>query len=261
MTPVDSMSFVGRPPFFRPKADEVHISVTFTWDKPEAERLAEHWRAYYPIVRIGGPAYGQRGGKFIGGRYVKPGVTFTSHGCPNRCSQCMVRHDLVEAEEIMPGWIVQDDNLAATSDRHLDLRVFPMLKAQPLPIQFSGGLEAARINAKWIERLRSVRLGQLFLAYDKSSDDLDVSRAAALLENAGIPRDKCRCYVLIGQPGDTQAAARRRCEQVWGWRLMPFAMLYRDETGLRPDNGWRQLQRTFSRPPATKAYFKAATHA
>jgi len=34
-TPTDEMAFVGDPPppAFRPEADEVHISCTFTWDR------------------------------------------------------------------------------------------------------------------------------------------------------------------------------------------------------------------------------------
>lgn len=256
MTPIDSMAFVGEPTLFRPEANEVHISVTFTWDKPEAERLAKCWETFYPVVRIGGPAYGQRGGDFVGGRYIRDGVTFTTDGCPNRCGFCMVNHDLHEHNRVVPGYVVQDDNIAAASDYHLDFRVFPMLRDQRQPIQFTGGLEAARMNSAWVERLRSIRLDQLFLAYDKPADLPDVRWAATLLR-AVFPRDKCRCYVLIGYGDDTRDAARLRCEQVWECGLLPFAMLYRDETGTRKDNGWRQLQRTFSRPAATKAYFRA----
>ena len=257
-TPVDPMAFVGMPDFGKmPEADEVHISVAFTWDKPEAERMAESWGAFYRVVRIGGPAYGDSGGGFVAGRYVKSGVTFTSRGCPNRCDFCVVpeREGRLRELPIVPGWIVQDNNLTACSAGHVDA-VFSMLRSQPHPAQFAGGLEAARITPAWVERLRSIRLGQLFLAYDDPNDDFEVSRAAALLENAGIPRDKCRCFVLIGRDSDTLDAARQRCEQVWEWGMLPFAMLYRDETGARPDGGWRQLQRTFSRPAATKAYFR-----
>jgi hypothetical protein len=256
-TPDDALSFVGPPPLIRPEADEVHVSVTFTWDMPEAERLAEHWQAFYPVVRIGGPACGQRGGEFVGGRYVKHGVTFTSDGCPNRCDFCMVRHDLVEHESIVPGWIVQDDNLTACSDRHLN-RVFAMLRRQRRRICFAGGLEAARLNARWIERLQSVGIEQLFTAYDRPSDGPDVKRAAELLR-AKLPRRKCHCYVLIGKGDDTLDAARHRCEQVWEWGLWPRAMLFRDESGTRKDDGWRQLQRTFMRPAATATYFGART--
>ena len=33
--------------------DEVHVSVTFTWDLPKAERLADLWKYVAPI-KIGG---------------------------------------------------------------------------------------------------------------------------------------------------------------------------------------------------------------
>ena len=38
-TPDDELAFVGDPPLFRPKERVVNISVTFTWDLPEANRL------------------------------------------------------------------------------------------------------------------------------------------------------------------------------------------------------------------------------
>ena len=57
-TPTDNMAFVGDPPLFRPDADEVHVSVTFTWDKSEGERLADAWSQYYQNVKLGGVAYG-----------------------------------------------------------------------------------------------------------------------------------------------------------------------------------------------------------
>ena len=256
-TPVDPLAFVGDPPLFRPPADEVHVSCVFTWDKPEAERLRAAWAGYYPVVRVGGPAYDDRGGDFTPGRYVKPGVTFTSRGCPNRCDFCFVpaREGKLRELPIQPGWTVQDNNLTACSTRHVDA-VFQMLAAQPHAVDFAGGLEAARLNAAWVDRLRTIRLRQLFVSYDDPAQDKTVQRAVALLR-ATFRRNQCRCYVLMGREGDTLDAARRRCEQVWEWGLMPFAMLYRDATGARPDGGWRQLQRTFIRPAATRAYFKA----
>lgn len=70
-TPDDALAYVGPPDLFA-EADEVHISVSFTWDKSEAERLAEQWRWVAP-VKLGGVAYGDDSLEFIPGRYVKPG--------------------------------------------------------------------------------------------------------------------------------------------------------------------------------------------
>ena len=81
LTPDDA--YVGLPPLGCPRYDEVHISVTFTWDIRAAERLAANWRPYADVVRLGGPAYGARGGEFVPGMYLKSGAVITSRGCPN----------------------------------------------------------------------------------------------------------------------------------------------------------------------------------
>lgn len=67
-TPVDDMAYIGSPDLFAAgkEPDEIHISVSFTWDLPEAERLYRQWRVIAP-TKIGGPATGQRGGDFAPG--------------------------------------------------------------------------------------------------------------------------------------------------------------------------------------------------
>ena len=50
-TPDDALAYTGLPDFFA-EADEVHISVTFTWDQQRAERLAKEWERVAP-VKIG----------------------------------------------------------------------------------------------------------------------------------------------------------------------------------------------------------------
>jgi hypothetical protein len=48
-TPIDDLAAVGRGPELFDEADEVHISVAFTWDKPAAERLAKEWEHVAPV--------------------------------------------------------------------------------------------------------------------------------------------------------------------------------------------------------------------
>jgi hypothetical protein len=79
-TPTDELAFVGEPPLDRPKADEVHISVAFTWDKPKAEHLKQAWSQYYTTVKVDGPAYNNPGDGFISGMYLKQGITTCSRG-------------------------------------------------------------------------------------------------------------------------------------------------------------------------------------
>ena len=79
-TPTDEMAFIGDPPLFRPNDPNtpVHISITFTWDMQEGKRLLSAWKTYYNDVRVGGPAFGNKGNEFIPGLYLKEGVTITS---------------------------------------------------------------------------------------------------------------------------------------------------------------------------------------
>ena len=101
------------------EADEVHVSVTFTADKPKAEWLAKQWQDIAP-VKVGGVAYGDRGDDFIPGKYIKHGYTFTSRGCPERCWFCSVwkRDPQVRLLPIQDGWNVLDDNILACPEDH-----------------------------------------------------------------------------------------------------------------------------------------------
>ena len=83
-TPTDELVRIRETPSFFDEADEVHVSVTFTWDIPIAEWLAKQWEPV-ATVKIGGPAYNEPGGDFIPGMYMRHGYVITSRGCPNRC--------------------------------------------------------------------------------------------------------------------------------------------------------------------------------
>ncbi|MCD8173214.1 MAG: hypothetical protein LUD76_07125 [Alistipes sp.] len=69
-TPDDFLVRIKSLPAKYDEADEVHISVAFTWDKAWAEDIAEQWRVVAP-VKVGGPAYNEPGGDFIPGFYLK----------------------------------------------------------------------------------------------------------------------------------------------------------------------------------------------
>ena len=149
MSPNDPNAYFATPDLFTPEYDEVHISVTFTWDIDKGYRLANAWRSKSKYVKIGGPAFNHRGFdnrpyRFIPGMYVKNGVTFTSRGCPNNCPWCLVPIHEGKLRElpIVAGHIVQDNNLLACSKMHLR-KVFQMLHGQKR-INFSGGLEDFR---------------------------------------------------------------------------------------------------------------------
>ncbi len=252
-TPDDDQVRIGSHPGFFDEADEIHISVLFTWDLPFAERLAKAWKVVAP-VRIGGPATGAPGGNFVPGKYVKAGYVLTSRGCPNRCWFCSVwRREGLEVRElpIVDGWNVLDDNLLACSEAH-QKAVFAMLAQQKQAgrrIEFTGGLEAARLKPWHIEALRELRPKQMFFAYDTPDDLEPLQRAGRMLLAAGwtIASHTLRAYVLCGYLGDTFEAAGRRMAETIDAGFLPMAMLYRGHDGSRKLE-WMRWQRQWARP-------------
>jgi hypothetical protein len=242
------MAFVGDPPLIRPEADEVHVSVTFTWDISEGQRLQKAWAQHYPIVKIGGPAFGQVSGVFQPGVYTKPGVTFTTRGCDNCCPWCLVQARegrMVEIANFAPGYIIQDNNLLQAKRQHIG-RVFEMLRIQPRAAVFAGGLQASLVNDWFAEQLRAIRVDSVFLAADTMGALRPLEMALDHLSFLG--RRKLRVYVMIGQ--DMQAD-RERLQAVWDLGGLPFAQLYQPpEKFIDYSPDWRAIAREWSRPAA-----------
>lgn len=240
----------------RPEADEVHVSVTFTWDIERGKRLAQAWRQYYPIVRIGGPAFGNKPNGFTPGLYLKPGVTFTSRGCNNACPWCLVPHregQLTLIDGFASGYIIQDNNLLQTPREHQE-RVYAMLKGQRKAAIFSGGLDARLVDDWTADQFRQLRINSVFLACDTRHAIATLREAVKRL--AFLGRDKLRCYVLIGR-NETLAEAEERLREVWAAGCMPFAQLYQPaERWISYSPDWKALARTWSRPAAMRTLFR-----
>lgn len=252
-TPDDDMVIVGDPLLFRPEADEVHISVTFTYDRAEGERLRDAYADYYPVVKIGGPGMGDSSGDFIPGMYLKPGYVITSRGCPNKCWFCDVwrREGDVRELRITEGWNVLDDNLLACSEDHIQ-SVFDMLLNQPHRPAFTGGLEAKRITQAIAQELKRLNPKPIYTAYDSTEALEDVRRAGEYLQAAGFNYEVIRCFVLAGYPGDTMENAESRLRAARNAGFMPMAMLYRDHKG-EQDPSWIHFARLWARPASIKA--------
>jgi len=252
-TPDDGDVRIATTPGLFDEADEVHIPVLFTWDKPFAERLADQWQQVAP-VRIGGPAYGDHGGDFVPGMYVKRGYVMTSRGCPNRCWFCSVwrREGDIREIPVTEGWNLLDSNILACSEPHIRA-VFAMLaegkRAYGRRPEFTGGLEAARLEWWHVELLRKLKPKQLFFAYDTPDDLYPLQHAGEMLLDAGFTRasHQLRCYVLCGWRGDTFESAGRRMGEAMAAGFTPMAMVYRDQQGRKPRE-WGQFQRQWARP-------------
>lgn len=261
-TPTDDYVRIGQPDLLPlpDHIDEVHVSCCFSWEKDEAEVMAEAWRAVLPrtIVVVGGPAFDDPGARFVPGRYVKPGVSISSHGCPNKCAWCLVpeREGKLRLLPICPGWIVQDNAAAAWPRDHFR-KLVEMLKGQRRAARFSGGLEARRLTDWHIDKLTSLRIKELWFAADTDADLKPLAKVAAKL--ADLRRDQKRCYVLAGFNGEAVDKAEARLDRVFDLGYMPFVQLYRsvDSTVGRFDTKewselrtkeWRELRRNWSRP-------------
>lgn len=247
-TPSDELVFFEGPGLFPPDVEEVHVSVTFSWDIPHAEWLARQWEGVAP-VKIGGPAVGTRGKDFVPGRYLEKGYVITSRGCPNCCWFCDVwrRDGRVRELPITEGWNVLDDNLLCCSEDHVR-DVFAMLKRQKgRKIEFTGGLEAASLEDWHVEILRDLRPTQMFFAYDTEDDYEPLVEAGKKLLRAGVSKKSLRAYVLIGYKRDTFEAAEERLRKTAGAGFTPMAMLWRGKSG-KTDAKWRRFQRKWARP-------------
>lgn len=249
-TPDDELVVINDEPGLFHEADEVHISVTFTWDLPQAERLAKAWECVAP-VKIGGPATGERSEGFTPGMYIKKGYIITSRGCPNQCWFCSVwrrEGSQIRELQVSEGWNVLDDNLLACSDEHIR-RVFSMLKKQKMRrAEFTGGFEAKRLKQWHVDLLADLKPAQVFFAYDTPDDLEPLIEAGKLLQGVGLKiKHPLRAYVLCGYARDTMDAAEKRMYQTIDAGFLPMAMLYRDRDGNR-DKEWMRWQRNWARP-------------
>lgn len=254
-SPDDPLAYFGPPDLFA-EADEVHVSVSFTADKPKAEALAEYWRHVAP-TKVGGVAYGDPGADhFTPGQYLKHGYVLTSRGCPRRCWFCSVWKRRPEATPlpINDGWDVLDDNLLATSEPHVRA-VFAMLARQGRQVQFTGGLEALALQDYQVELLANLKpRPNMFFAYDPGDTFESMRSAGKRLIEAGFTAasHRLRSYVLIGFPFDTFDKAEARLREVLSVGFTPHAMLWQPETPSaekwKPAPEWRKFQRLWARP-------------
>ncbi len=288
-TPRDTLAYFADPargrsaePDLYVEADEVHVSVSFTWDRAEAERLARLWKRIAP-VKIGGVGWrspefphGDPGAEFVPGRYVREGYLFTSRGCPRRCWFCSVHLRDPEARllPIQDGWNILDDNLLACPRHHVEA-VFAMLRRQKRRVCFTGGLEARSLEDYQVGLLADLKPAPaMFWAYDPGDAYETLASASRRLIAAGFrpSSHRLQCYVLIGYSypndpthriRDTFDKAEKRLNDMKALGFTPYAMLYRPEgdgsENWRPDPEWKTFQRAWMRPAIIHASNKNAT--
>ena len=253
-TPIDEMTIIGDPHLFteqflkKKEPEEIHISVTFSWDKREGERLFRAWKQYSIPVKIGGVAFGDGGGEFISGRYLKKGYTITSRGCINKCWFCDVwkREGNIRELEIKKGYNLLDSNILACSDEHIR-KVFNMLGEQKERPRFTGGLEAKILKEWHVIELQIINPRSMWFAYDTQDDLEPLIEASKLLKRYNLLNKYTSCcYVLIGFPKDTIEKAEKRLTTITKLGFFPQAMLYKDLRNTNQSKQWKRFQREWA---------------
>jgi hypothetical protein len=249
MSPTDHDCYFGLPQLYMPKYDEVHISVTFTWDIEKAKELKKQWKVYCKNVKVGGPAFTKDtiAYLFTPGMYLKKGITITSRGCNNNCSFCLVKGRLKEIN-IEEGNILQDNNFLQCSQYHRS-KVYEMLKTQK-SIEFKGGLQSDLLTDWDIEQMRGLKIKELWFSCDHKNNINNLKKAIQKCKKY-FNRSKLRCYVLIG---DDLEENENRLKEVYNIGCLPFAQLYQSQNNLiEYPKTWKDFARKWSRPAIYKS--------
>ena len=112
---------------------------------------------------------------------------------------------------------------------------------------FSGGLEPALLQPWQADLLKRVNPKTMYTAYDTKDDYEPLRQMASIMWEAGFSPNghQVKCYCLCGYDGDSFEDAEKRMQQVMDLGFLPFAMLYRDESG-QTNHEWRKFQREWA---------------
>lgn len=211
--------------------DTLYLSVPFTWLLGEAEVMAQGHKG--PVV-AGGPAVQLQGAEwaetpisvpFDTLAMHNPCATFTTRGCPNKCSFCAVPKTegaFLELDSWKPAPMVCDNNILAASESHFERVIDSLLEFRS--VDFNQGLDARLFTSWHASQLARLHHVKVRFAFDHVNEERMLTAAIKISRSAGL-RD-FSVYVLIGFK-DTPEDARYRCDIVFDkLKALPCPMRY-----------------------------------
>jgi len=216
--------------------DTAYISVVFTWLLPDAYSLAVWYREQGYKVKAGGSAVKLMPNFLVSVADIdgdidalprhNPTATFTSRGCIRTCGFCavpIIEGGLLELKEFIPKPIVCDNNLLACSRNHFNRVIDSLMSLRQ--IDFNQGLDARLLSRYHVDRLKALDIAVMRFAFDDLRSETPLFAAVEKLVNAGFPRSKIRCYVLINY-NDNLDDAMYRCNRLREAGILPFVQRY-----------------------------------
>ena len=131
-----------------------------------------------------------------------------------------------------------------------------MLKHQKA-IRFVGGLDVRLLKDWHIEELRTLRIKELWLAFDSWTNKKEFIRAMEKLKKASFNRNQIRCYVLAGFDEPIQMS-EDRLRFVYNCGALPYIQVYQPSNNCKRMAGEKSREdnlfvRRWSRPAIIKA--------
>lgn len=218
--------------------DTLYISIPFTWLRGQAETEAHKWKGK---VLTGGSGLMKPNDceGFEPLLFHNPCATFTTRGCPNRCSFCAVpklEPDYYEIPNYRAAPIICDNNFTAATRKHQE-RVIEKQKVFRLT-DFNQGLEARRFTPELADLLGKIRC-KIRFAFDSWGQEAVVKDAIDLCRRR-TTKD-ITIYCLIGYK-DTPDDARARLELIKSWGVVTAPMRYQPLDAIVKDSyvaeGW-----------------------